>query len=157
MFFPDVAKATAEFVRVLKPGGRLGSSVWVKPDENPWTTIAMQAIATEAVLAPPDPDGPNMYRCAAPGYVSALYEAAGLRDVAEWDVDVELVTRSPAQYWEMISEHVSLAVAALQQVDEPARERIAKAVIARVSTYEEDGMVRIPGVARCIVGTRPRW
>jgi SAM-dependent methyltransferase len=154
MFFPDVAKATAEFARVLKPGGRLCSSVWVKPEENPWTTIAMQAIATEAVLAPPDPDGPNMFRCAAPGYVSALYEAAGLRDVAEWNVDVELVTRSPAQYWEMISEHVSLAVAALQQVDEPARERIAKAVIAKVSTYEEDGKVRIPGVARCIVGTK---
>jgi hypothetical protein len=56
-----------------------------------------------------------MFRCAAPGYVSALYEAAGLRDVAEWDVGVELVTDSPAQYWEMISEHVSLAVAALAQ------------------------------------------
>ena len=121
---------------------------------NPWTTIAMEAIAAEAVLAPPGPDGPNMFRCAAPGYISALYETAGLREVAEWDVDVELVTRSPAQYWEMISEHVSLAVAALQRVDEPARGRIAKAVIARVSTYEEDGMVRIPGVARCIVGTR---
>jgi hypothetical protein len=114
----------------------------------------MQAIATEAVLAPPDPDGPNMFRCAAPGYLSALYEAAGLRDVAEWDVGVELVTRSPAQYWEMISEHVSLAVAALQQVDKPARERIAKAVIAKVSIYEEDGKVTIPGVARCIVGTK---
>jgi SAM-dependent methyltransferase len=121
MFFPDVAKATTELARVLKPGGRLCSSVWVKPEENPWTAIAMQAIATEAVLAPPDPDGPNMFRCAAPGYVSALYGAAGLRDVAEWDVGVELVTRSPAQYWEMISEHVLLAVAALEQVDEPAR------------------------------------
>ena len=154
MFFPDVAKATAEFTRVLKPGGRLCSSVWVKPEENPWTTIPMQAIATEAVLAPTDPDGPNMFRCAAPGYISALYEAAGLRDVAEWNVDVELVTRSPAQYWEMISEHVSLAVAALQQVDEPARARIAKAVIAKVSIYEQAGEVRIPGVARCIVGTK---
>jgi len=95
-----------------------------------------------------------MFRCAAPGYVSALYEAAGLRAVAEWDVDVQLVAESPAQYWEMISEHVSLAVAALQQVDEPARKRIADAVIARVSTYEDDGTVRIPGVARCIVGTK---
>src|SRR5437763_14895805 len=155
MFFPDVARATAEFARVLKPGGRLCSSVWVKPEENPWTTIAMQAIATEAVVAPPDPDGPNMFRCAAPGYVSALYQGAGLHDVAEWDVDVELVTRSPAQYWEMISEHVSLAVAALQQVDEPARERIQANAIATVSAFENDGKVRVPGLARCIVGTKP--
>ncbi len=154
MFFPDIAKATAEFARVLRPGGRLCSSVWVKPEENPWTSILMRAIAAEAVLPAPDPDGPSMFRCAAPGYVSALYEAAGLRDVAEWDVEVQLVTRSPAQYWEMVSEHASLAVGALQQVDEPARERIANAVITEVSTYQEDGVVRIPGVARCIVGTR---
>jgi SAM-dependent methyltransferase len=154
MFFPDVAKATSEFARVLRPGGRLCSSVWAGPGENPWTMIAMQAIAAEAVLAPPDPDGPGMFRCAAPGYVSALYQAAGLRDVAEWDVEVELVTDSPAQYWEMISEHVSLAVAALAKIGEPARERIAEAVIARVRAYEHDGTVRIPGVARCIAGTR---
>ena len=154
MFFPDMANATAEFARVLRPGGRLCSSVWVKPEENPWTSIAMQAIATEAVVAPPDPNGPNMFRCAAPGYVSSLYEGAGLRDVAEWDVDVELVTRSPAEYWEMISEHVSLAVAALQQVDEPARERIRANAIAKVSAFEQDGKVRVPGVARCIVGTK---
>jgi SAM-dependent methyltransferase len=154
MFFPDVAKATAEFARVLKPGGRVCSSVWAGPGENPWTAIAMQAIAAEAVLAPPDPGGPGMFRCAAPGYAGTMYEAAGLREVAEWNVGVELVTRSPAQYWEMISEHVSLAVAALAQVGEPARERIAKAVIAEASAYEEDGRVRIPGVARCIVGTR---
>lgn len=154
MFFPDAARATAEFARVLKPGGRLCSSVWVKPDDNPWTGIVMQAIATEVVLPPPDPDKPNMFRCAAPGYVGALYEAAGLGDVEEWDVDVELETQSPTEYWEMMSEHVSLAVAALQQVDEPARERIAKAVMANVSAYERDGKVRVPGVARCIVGTK---
>ena len=128
--------------------------MWIKPEENPWTTIVTEAVATEAVPAPPDPDGPNMFRCAAPGYVSALYEAAGLRDVAEWNVGVELVTQSPAEYWEMISEHVSLAVAALQQVDEPARGRIEKAVVAKVGTYVEDGEVRVPGVARCIVGTK---
>jgi SAM-dependent methyltransferase len=154
MFFPDLARATDEFARVLKPGGRLCSSVWVKREENPWTTIIMEAIATEAVMAPPDPDGPNMFRCAAPGYVSALYEAAGLHDVAEWDVDVELVTRSPTQYWEMMSEHVSLAVAALRQVDGRTRARIRATAIETVSAFEKDGKVRVPGVARCIVGTK---
>jgi SAM-dependent methyltransferase len=154
MFFPDMAHATTEFARVLEPGGRLCSSVWVKPEANPWTTIAMQAIAAEVVVPPPDPDRPNMFRCAAPEYVSALYEGAGLHDVVEWDVDVELVTESPEQYWEMISEHVSLAVAALQQVDEPARARIRANAIAKASAFEQSGRVRIPGLARCIVGTK---
>ena len=74
--------------------------------------------------------------------------------MAEWDVDVELVTRSPEQYWDMISEHVSLAVAALGQVDEPARERIRADAIAKVRAFEKNGEVRVPGVARCIVGTK---
>jgi SAM-dependent methyltransferase len=154
MFFPDLAAATSELVRVLRPGGRLCSSVWVEPDRNPWTTITMRAIATEVALAPPDPDRPSMFRCSAPGRVSALYVAAGLRDVAEWDVDVDLVTTSPEEYWALMSEHVSLAVAALQQVDGEAKGRIAQAAIAAVRPYEVDGEVRVPGVARCVVGTR---
>jgi ubiquinone/menaquinone biosynthesis C-methylase UbiE len=155
MFFPDLTRATAEFARVLKPGGRLCSSVWVEPAQNPWTAIALEAIATEAAIAPPAPGAPTMFRCAARGYVSALYEQAGLRDCAEWDVRVELVTRSPEQYWQMISEHVSLAVAALQQVDDEARARIRKRAVEAVSAFEQDGAVRVPGLARCIVATKP--
>lgn len=155
MFFPDIDRATAEFARVLAPGGRLCASVWVHPDRNPWTTIAMEAIATEIALPAPGPDAPTMYRCAAPGRLGAVYERAGLRDVAEWDVEVELVTRSPEEYWDMISEHVSLAVAALARVDGPARDRIRDRALASVRAYERDGAVRVPGVARCVVGVRP--
>jgi hypothetical protein len=54
----------------------------------------------------------------------------------------------------MISEHVSPVVAALQQVDELAREQIRANAIAKVSAFEKDGKVRVPGVARCIVGTK---
>jgi SAM-dependent methyltransferase len=154
MFFPDLANATAEFARVLRPGGRICASVWVEPDANPWTSIVMQAIGAEVELPPVDPDGPAMFRCAAPGRVSALYEAAGLHDVVEWDVGVELVTDSPEQYWQVMSEHVSSAVVALERVDAPTRRRIASAVITAVAGYERDGAVRVPGVARCIVGTR---
>ena len=55
----------------------------------------------------------------------------------------------------MISEHVSLAVAALRKVDAPARERIRAHAIATVRAFAGDGIVRLPGVARCIVGTKP--
>jgi ubiquinone/menaquinone biosynthesis C-methylase UbiE len=155
MFFPDLAKATAEFARVLRPGGRLCAAVWVRPEANPWTTIAMRAIASEVALPPVDPDAPNMYRCAAPGSVPALYESAGLRDVAEWDVGVALVTHSPEEYWEVMSEHVSLAIVALRGVDEPARDRMRARAVAAVSAYDKDGEVRVPGLARCVVGTKP--
>ncbi len=154
MFFPDMAKATAEFVRVLKPGGRICSSVWIRPEENPWTSIVMRAIATEVELAPADPEGPSMFRCATPGYVSAFYESAGMQDIVEWDVGIELVTTSPEQYWEMSSEHVSSAVVALDHVDVPTRKRIGATVMANAREYEKDGRVRIPGVARCIRGTK---
>jgi hypothetical protein len=95
-----------------------------------------------------------MFRCAAPGFVSRIYEGAGLRDVVEWDVEVELVTSSPEQYWEMISEHVSVAVAALERVDDAAKERIRARAIEAVRAFEKDGRVRVPGAARCIVGTK---
>ncbi len=155
MFFPDMAAATAEFARVLAPGGRLCSSVWVKPDENPWTAVCMQAIASVVTLPPTDPAAPNMFRCAAPGAVGALYQAAGLTDIGEWDVDVELVTSSPEQYWELMSEHVSLAMAALQAADLGERQRIRDRVIADVGVFERRGSVRVPGAARCIIGTKP--
>lgn len=155
MFLPDLAAATVELARVLRPGGRLCSAVWIDPERNPWTSLAMGAIAGEVALPPTDPDGPNMYRCATPGQVVSLYEGAGLQDTAEWDVPVELVTRSPEEYWEMISDHVSLAAVALRQVDEAARQRIRAEVVERVRGFERDGAVRVPGLARCIVGTRP--
>lgn len=154
MFFPDLPAATAEIARVLKPGGRLVSSVWVRPQDNPWTEIAMAAIRAEVALPPTPPDGPSMFRCARPGYVSALYGAAGFGDITEWEVGVELVTATAAEHWELISAHVSLAVAALRQVDEQARERIAAAVVAAVGHFEQDGAVRVPGVALCIAGSK---
>ena len=69
---------------------------------------------------------------------------------------VELVTQSPEEYWAMMSEHVSLAVAALERVDGAARERIREDVVARVRAFEKGGEIRVPGLARCIVGTKPR-
>jgi hypothetical protein len=49
---------------------------------------------------------------------------------------------------------VSLAVAALQKVDAAARERIRERTVTAVRAFEKDGKVRVPGAARCVVGTK---
>jgi len=154
MFFPDMLKATEEFARVLKPGGRLCSSVWIKPEENPWTTIVMDAIAAEIELPALKPGEPNMFRCAAPGCVSDLYKRVGLSAIFEWNVPVIKISDSPDDYWEMISEHASLAVTALKKVDQSSQQRIQARVMRDVRAFQVDGKIRVPGLARCIVGTK---
>ena len=114
----------------------------------------MRAIASEIELPPLKPGEPNMFRCAAPGFINELYKGAGLSEVVEWDVPVFKVSDTPEEYWEMISEHASLAVTALKKVDDAAKLRIRERVINDVSAYQENGKYRVPGLARCIVGTK---
>ena len=154
MFFPDPARATAELRRVLSPGGRLCVAVWTRPDENPWITVIMDAISAEVPTPPPAPDAPGIFRFAEPGSVGALFQQAGLGDISEWDVGVELVAPSPEQYWQMMGEHVSPAAVALAGMDEAARQRVRARTIDGLQAFDGDGAVRVPGVARCIVGTK---
>ena len=106
-------------------------------------------------MAPPDPATPHMFRFQSPGQIGTVYADAGFLEIAEWDVAIQLVVRSPAEYWEMICEHVSLVALALQGVDDAARDRIRSRALARVGQFQEGDTVRVPGVARCIVGTKP--
>ena len=74
MFLPDLAGATAEFARVLRPGGRLVRLGVDQARRQPVDVArACRRSRRRWRCAPPDPDGPGMFRCAGPGYVSALY------------------------------------------------------------------------------------
>jgi ubiquinone/menaquinone biosynthesis C-methylase UbiE len=154
MFVPDVSKALSEFARVLKPGGRACVAVWEGPEVNPWATVPGAAIASEVEMPAADPDAPGMYRWAQPGAISERFRDAGLKDVREWDVPALMVTDSPEQYWHLVQELTAPVVAALNQVDDAARERITSKVIESAKAYESDGKIRLPGMARCIVGTK---
>jgi SAM-dependent methyltransferase len=154
MFFPDVARVTAEFARVLKPGGRLCSSVWAGPGENPWTTIAMQVIAAEAVLASPGPGRAGYVPVRCPGICQCPVRGRGA--ARRGRVGRRRRTRDGlARAVLGDDQRARLARGCGARAGrEPARERIAKAVIAEASTYEQDGKVRILGLARCIAGTK---
>ena len=154
MFFPDLEQTAAELARVLKPGGRLCAAVWAGPDDNPWATIAGTAIASEIEQPAPDPDAPGMFRCAAPGKMTELFETVGLHDVRDWDVPMALTSASPEEYWRMVTELTAPVVAALSAVDQPTRDRIGSKVVDAASAYATSSGVSIPATARCVLGTK---
>jgi ubiquinone/menaquinone biosynthesis C-methylase UbiE len=154
MFFPDIAGAVAELLRVLRPGGRISAAVWAEPPGNPWATIPLAAISAEVQLPEPPPDAPGLFRCAAPDAIGGVFRGAGMRDVAETNVRGFLQPASAEDYWAYATEVLAGAVAGLAAADDAARDRIRAAVIGQVRTFEHDGQPQLPLHARCTIGTK---
>jgi len=83
MFLPEIPKAAAEIVRVLKPGGYLTAAVWSNPEKNPYLKIPMDEIKQFVELPAPDLSAPGIFRLAKPGDLAGLLGDAGLADTCE--------------------------------------------------------------------------
>lgn len=155
MFFPDMAAAAREFARVLRPGGVVSVAVWAEPVSNPWATIPMGAIANVVELPAPAPDAPGLFRCAAPGFVSSLFEEAGLDVVAEEDVATVARVTPPERFWEYMSEVAAPVVTGLSMTDDAGRERIRNATVEAMAQFKVADRLEAPGLARVTTARRP--
>jgi ubiquinone/menaquinone biosynthesis C-methylase UbiE len=128
MFFPDMLLAANEMARVLKPGGRIATSVWNIPEKNFWVTAMMGTINKHMEL-PPNPSGaPGMFRCCKPGLMKELFEKAGFKNSTEKEVPSKLNSGTVETYWNMMTEIGAPIVAALSKTDDALREKIKKEV-----------------------------
>ncbi len=146
MFFPDMQLAANEMARVLKPGGRIATSVWNVPEKNFWVTSIMGTINKNMELPPPPPGAPGMFRCAKPGLMKEIFEKAGLKNIQEKEVATQLNSGTVDTFWEMMTEVGAPIVAALSKADEPTREKIKKEVYELVG-QKFPGHVAIDGSA----------
>ena len=154
MFFPDVAVAAREFARVARPGARVCAAVWGEAEKNPWATGIMGAIARHVDLPPPPPGSPGLFRCAAPGYMRAVFAEAGLRDIVEEAVACDMVIDTPERYWAFMTDVAAPVVAGLARADGASRERIRAEVLDLARQFVRDGAVRMPSAGTVVVGTR---
>jgi hypothetical protein len=114
----------------------------------------MGAISAEVALAPPEPDAPGLFRCAARDSVAAIFREAGLHDVAESDVRGTFDLDSGDDYWTLITDVTAPVVAVLAGVDDATGDRIRAATIEKAQAFQKDGKSSLPFHARCIVGTK---
>jgi ubiquinone/menaquinone biosynthesis C-methylase UbiE len=133
MFFPDMQLAANEMARVLKPGGRIATSVWNVPEKNFWVTATMGTINKNMELPPPPPGAPGMFRCAKPGLMKEIFEKAGFKNINEKEVASKLNSGTVETYWNMMTEIGAPIVAALSKADDAMRQKIKTEVFELVS------------------------
>jgi len=128
MFFPDMQLAASEMRRVLKPGGRIVTTVWGGPGKNLWVTAMMGAIKKYLDIPAPPPGDPGMFRCAQPGFMTSLFEEAGLVGAVETEIDGVMACNSADEYWEFMNDVVPPVVAAFKVADPAIQSKIKKEV-----------------------------
>ncbi|NQW28939.1 MAG: class I SAM-dependent methyltransferase [Ignavibacteria bacterium] len=154
MFFPDMELAAAEMMRVLKPGGRIATSVWSGPEKNFWVTAIGHTINRNMQLQPPPPGAPGMFRCAANGFIQSIFESVGFKNVSEQEVVTKLNAGTADVYWNMMTEVAAPFVAALSNADDAMRDNIEKEVYEQIAQKYPDGNVNIDGSALLIYGEK---
>lgn len=154
MFFPDMLLAANEMVRVLKPGGKIATSVWNVPEKNFWVTAIMGTINKNMELPPPPPGSPGMFRCAKDGFISDIFSQAGLKNISQTEIFGKLNCKTSDAYWGMQTEVGAPIVAALSKASDDMKEKIKIETYAALSQKYPDGNIIIDSSALVIYGEK---
>lgn len=154
MFFPDMQLAANEMFRVLKPGGRVVTSVWDVAEKNFWITAIGGTINRNMDLPAPAPGAPGMFRCAEPGLMERIFSNAGSKNTSVYGVKGIFKFGTAEVYWNMLTEVAAPFVGALSQADDALRQKIKEEVFETIRQKYPDGNVNIDGNSFVVCGTK---
>lgn len=148
MFFPEPARALAEFRRVLKPGRCAAVCVISSPAKAPMWGILADALAR---YLPEQKQALHLaFALADTAHLEGLLGAAGFHDVRVAREMREGVVESFAEYWAPIEAGTGQMPQAYLALPEPSRRAVRAEVEARLSHFAVDG--RLSMKAEMLIG-----
>jgi ubiquinone/menaquinone biosynthesis C-methylase UbiE len=151
---PD--QAAAEFVRVLKPRGRLALTVWDAPEQARFLGVFLEAVAA-AEAGPPDdiPHGPPFFRFSDEQEFARLLNEQQLEEVQVRTIAFSHSFGSPDEFWDgLLGGTVRMSALVSGQTDEVQRE-IRKAFDEAVEPYRVDDRLELPVSVKLASGRKP--
>ncbi len=150
MFFPDPARALAEFWRVLRPGGRVAVNVSTTPERSPYGRVI--GIIQRLFLT--RSDAPSQFFATADTHpLRGWLATAGFRDIRVTAETRDMLFDSFDEYWDPIEAGGGFCGQAYLMLPEEARGIVREEVLQGLLPLEPDGQLRIEvedlvGIAR---------
>lgn len=136
MFFPDMQMAMDEMYRVLKPKGKMATSVWGESKDNQWVSGILDIVNKHMNIDAPPPLAPGMFRCAPKGLMRSIMEKSGFSNIFEQEVSGKRAYDNFEHLWEMMNDVAAPVVGPLSRASDELRLQIKNEVEAFANPFQ---------------------
>jgi hypothetical protein len=138
---------------VLRPGGRIGVSVWSVPEK-----VGIFLIPRIVAPALPPTTGetpPSPMSMGAPGLIEEMVTEAGFRDVVRHSVTISHDVTDPEVEWQRWLETFSMPDGGgLERLPTHVQQQLHDDVIAAFMSFRDGDTIRVPSEAILVTATR---
>jgi SAM-dependent methyltransferase len=155
MFFPAPVAAIREFLRVLKPDGKIALAVWHFAEKNPFFSVVSKVLERYIASPPAVPDSPDAFRFAAPGKLQAVMAEAGVVSISERLLRFSIrASLSVEGFWTLRSEMSDTLRTKITTLSEVQVAELRREVIEGARAYSFAGEIVFPAEVLIVSGAK---